>query len=132
MTLGDLITGGGQKTVDRLADLGSLIRYGVPFGEKARLAITGAIPGAQPQNMRSEAGGEIEQRRAAAYLFGRQWPTLAPEWQPIIDRMRSGDDPRVLAVTQDAVEQGSMDARRAKAAARAQMPALPPWLLEVK
>lgn len=119
MTLRELLSGGGQRALDTLADVGSRIRYGVPFDEKARMALTGMIPGARKENLRSEVGSDIEQRRAAAYLFGQQWPTMGPEWQPLIDRyVRSGDDPRLLAVTQDAVEQGSRDALMRDANAR--------------
>jgi hypothetical protein len=114
MTLGELISKGGQGALDRFADVGSLIRYGVPFNQKEAIALRGETPGYRAQNMATEIGPEIEQRRTAAYLFGKQWPHLAPEWQPIIDRMRGGDDPRILAVTQDAVERGAMDALGAR------------------
>lgn len=121
-----MVSGGAEEVAHRLADLGSRIRYGVPFEEKARMALTGRIPGSRP--VRSELEAEIEQRRAAAYLFAKQWPGLGPEWQPLIDRLRRGDDPRVLAVTQDAAEQGAQDAMQARRSA----PAPPSWLLEVK
>ena len=111
MNLRDLISGGGQSALDHLADVGSMIRYGVPFGRKAVLALTGQIPGAQRENLRSQPGTELEERRAAAYLFGKQWPQLGPEVQPFVDRLRrfAGDDERLLAITQDSVERGARD-----------------------
>lgn len=127
-----MVSGGGQAALDRLADLGSMIRYGVPFDAKAAMAIRGQTPGYDPRSAVSSLGQDIEQRRTAAYLFGKQWPSLAPEWQPLIDRLRGGDDPRVLAVSQDAVERGAMDALRARAAHQAASRPLPSWLLEVK
>lgn len=134
MTLGELISGGGRAALDKLAAAGSMIRYGVPFNQKAVMALSGQIPGAQRENLRSGLGSEIEERRAAAYLFGKQWPNLGPEAQPFVDRLRrfAGDDPRLLAVTQQAVEQGAAERERADAAARARMPQVPAWILEAK
>jgi hypothetical protein len=123
VNLRDLISSGGSVALDKLADLGSMIRYGVPFDQKAAMAIRGEVPGFDRQNAGSEMGADIEQRRAAAYLFGKQWPNLAPEWQPLVDRfIRSGDDPRLLAVTQDAVERGAYDALRARPTTPRPMP----------
>lgn len=111
-TIRDLLEGGAHALGNQV---GGRLRYGVPLEEKARMAVSGEIPGYDPVNAGTEIGQDIEQRRAAAYLFGKTHPNLGPEWQPIIDRyIRSGDDPRVLAVTQSAVEQGAMDAQRGK------------------
>lgn len=128
MNLGELVSNGGQKALDRLADLGSMIRYGVPFNEKAAMAIRGQIPGYDPRNAYTELGQDIEQRRGAAYLFARQYPGLAPMVQPLIDRLRSGDDPRILAVTEDAMRRGVAEGL----ARREALPPPPEWLLEVK
>jgi len=50
-------------------------RYGVGPTQKYALAVGGAIPGAQP--VRSEEDMAREERRAAAFLFTLQHPTLA-------------------------------------------------------
>jgi hypothetical protein len=108
-----------SSLIQWLNDLGGRIRYGVPTAEKEAMAMRGEIPGHDPANMKTGTGMEAEQRRAAAYLFGKNYPNLGPNWQPIIDRvLRSGDDPKVLAVTQTAVEQGAMESEREAAAAR--------------
>lgn len=106
-----------SAAIQFLNDMGGRIRYGVPTSEKEAMAISGQIPGHDPRNAKTGVGHEIEQRRAAAYLFGKNYPNLGPEWQSLIDRMRSGDDPKVLAVTQTAVEQGAADAQKAQQAA---------------
>ena len=128
MTLGELLASGGRAALDRLADAGSMIRYGVPFDQKARMALTGEIPGYRQENLASELGADIEQRRAAAFLFGRQYPDFAPSLQDIVDRLRAGDDPRILAVTRDAVRRGAQEAERTRAA----QPRMPEWMLEAK
>lgn len=112
-TLRDLLEQSGA--IQALGDVGSRIRYGVPYAVKEAMAIRGEIPGYDPRNARSAAGQEIEQRRAAAYLFGRSHPTWGPEYQPFIDMFRQhvgGDSPDVLSVAQDAVERGAFDAQR--------------------
>lgn len=102
-----------------IGDAVAQARYGVPWEEKEAMAIRGDIPGADPRNGSSDLGQEIEQRRAAAYLFGRQWPTLGPWLQPGINALRyvEGDDPRVIAVAPYAVKEGA-EAGRQQAAAR--------------
>lgn len=102
-----------------VANLGSLFRYGVPFDEKEAMAIRGEIPGYDPKNGSSDLGQKIEQRRAAAYLWGKTHPQYGPDSQPFIDLFRrvvEHDDPRLLAVTQDAAEKGSQDTLTAEAA----------------
>ena len=98
-------------------DIGGRIRYGVPTYIKETMAIRGEVPGHDPKNAKSQEGLDVEQRRAAAYLFGRNYPNLAPMVQPAIDSLRSGDAPEVLAVTQSAVERGSSDAEEERRAA---------------
>lgn len=51
------------------------LRYGVTGGDKYRLALSGRIPGSLP--IQSEEDVAREERRAAAYLFALQHPTLA-------------------------------------------------------
>jgi hypothetical protein len=109
-----------SAVIQWLNDQGGRVRYGVPTSEKEAMAIRGEIPGHVPANDNTMLGQDIEQRRAAAYLFGKTWPWLGPNWQPYIDKFRSGegDDPRVISVAQSASEQGSQEAESESAAAR--------------
>jgi hypothetical protein len=81
------------------------LRYGVTSADKARLAASGAVPGAQPVG--SEQDIEREDRRASAYLFAREHPGVAGVVQPIVDDLRLrafGDSPQVVAVAQQGQE----------------------------
>lgn len=92
---------GAVSSLTEIAERTWNLRYGVSPGEKRRLAITGQIPGAQP--IGSEEDVEREERRAAAYLFAKRYPTLAATVQPAVDMLRTRvfrDDPSVVAAAQ--------------------------------
>lgn len=74
---------------DYLDVLGQL-RYGVPTSQKEALAAQGALPGA-PQDPTAEQ--ERANRYASGYLFGQQWPNVAPAVQPWVDRIKTSNLP---------------------------------------
>ncbi len=110
--------GGFGEGLYDLADQFGRLRYGVPTSEKERMAVSGEVPGAQPiqYNDRDVAR---ENRRAAAYLFGKTWPRLAPVIQPAINRFKDyapfftddEDSEALHNIALEAVRRGSQDSR---------------------
>ncbi len=68
-------------------------RYGVDPTEKYKIALGGAIPGAQP--IRSEEDVIREERRAAAFLFALQHPLIANVAVAGANKLRFWEDPSV-------------------------------------
>ena len=78
----------GSKGLQAL-DPGNL-RYGVSTAEKERLASAGALPGAPKDQSENQ---DVANRYAAGYLFGQNYPNLAPVVQPMVDRIKTSDLP---------------------------------------
>ena len=112
----------GEKALDAvgaISDPTFALRYGVPSGEKYRMALQGAIPGAQP--IKGQGDLPREERRAAGYLFGKKWPSIAPVGTEVANTLRFWEDPSLHQVARDATFRGVEDARRMKP-----LPAAPP------
>jgi hypothetical protein len=75
--------------MDLLDALGSL-RYGRSTADKEALAAAGSLPGA-PKDTTADL--ERGNRYASGYLFGQNWPNLAPAVQPLIDTIKTSDLP---------------------------------------
>jgi len=75
--------------MDLLGALGKL-RYGMSTGDKEVLAAGRVLPGAPVDNSAEQAKAN---RYASGYLFGQQWPRLAPAIQPLVDRIKTSDLP---------------------------------------
>ena len=78
------------------------LRYGVTGGDKYRLALSGRIPGAQP--IHSEEDVAREERRAAAYLFAMQHPTLADFGVGLANTLRFMEPESLHAVAREGVQ----------------------------
>ena len=72
-----------------LLDTGTF-RYGVTTAEKERLARARALPGA-PRDL--SADQSVADRYAAGYLFGTNWPNLAPVVLPLINVLKTSSLP---------------------------------------
>jgi hypothetical protein len=86
------------------------LRYGVPAAEKYRLAVSGEIPGGRVPH--SDAEVEEEERRAAGFLFGAKWPTLAEPGTRFANALRFWEDPRMHEIALEAARQGAASKRR--------------------
>jgi len=97
--------------MDELLDVLGKLRYGVSTAEKERLAASRALPGAPVDNT---ADQEAANRYASGYLFGQNWPNLAPAVQPFIDQIKTsnlpfvgGSSPELQSQASAGVAQGS-------------------------
>lgn len=89
-------------------------RYGVTGDEKYRLALSGRIPGSQP--IQSEADIAREERRAAAYLFSLQHPSIADFGTGVASTIRGyfGEPEALQAVAREGVVAGRTQPRSLK------------------
>lgn len=90
------------------------LRYGVPANEKYKMAIQGQIPGSQV--IHSEEDQANEERRAAGYLFGKRWPSIAEGGTKFANAIRFWEP--------DSIHQTALDSTRAGIAAAQQAQAL--------
>ena len=92
-----------------LGDAPWKLRYGVGPTEKYAAAVSGEIPGAE--KIEKQADVPREERRAAGYLFGKNWPTLARGGTALANKIRFSEDPALHSVATSATEQGIADAQ---------------------
>lgn len=90
------------------------LRYGVPANQKYQMAITGQIPGSQ--TIHSDEDQANEERRAAGYLFGKRWPSIAMGGTRVANALRFWEP--------DSIHQTALDSTRAGIAAAQQAQAL--------
>ena len=86
----DALVTGAKQAAEKFGDVAGTMRYGVGTAEKERLAVSGALPGAP---LDQSADQDVANRYAAGYLFGQQYPNLAPAVQPYVDRIKTSDLP---------------------------------------
>lgn len=79
-------------------------RYGVGADEKYAIALSGRVPGSQP--IRSEEDLAREERRAAAYLFALQHPTMADVGVGLASTLRFMEPETMHAAAREGVVSG--------------------------